>query len=437
MRVWNVFVLAGLLAGLLAISAGCGTSTPPASPPVTAVPEIAATPLALPAKSTPTRPAAEPITPEATRPLTLTLWVSEEFAPGAERGGDVLQARVAAFERAHPVTVNYVLKAPYGKGGIADWIVQLHELMPDRLPDAAIVDSRELDTLTELGLLQPLNRDLPSGAFWELLSPAQTIARQGGVWSNQPLVLDTEHLVYDTRRLNAPPVSWQDVLTTTASFAFAADSTESFLLHYLHGGGSLNPQEHPASDSGVMQNILDYYQRARANGNLSEATVGMTSAREVMSLFISGQAPLAQVRARDFLSERARLPNAAAASIPTRDGQPAALVSGWTYVILTPDPARRRAATDFLMWLNEPSFLAEWTQAANLAPAGKSAFARSVTPSLYAETLGDLLDHAIVAPGFSAQKSYAAAWHAAVQAVLNGQLTPDDAAFRALQSITQ
>ena len=433
MRVWNVLVLAVLVV----ISAACGISTPPAKPPVTPVPEMVVATVEFPATITPSRPALVQITPEATRPLTLTLWVPEEFAPGAERGGDILQARVAAFESTHPVTVNYVLKAPYGKGGIADWIVQLHELMPDRLPDAAIVDSRELDTLTDLELLQPLNHDLPSGAFWELLPPAQTIARQGGVWSNQPLVLDTEHLVYDTRRVGAPPLAWQDVLTTSASFAFAADSTDSFLLQYLHDGGSLDPQAHPAADSGVMQNVLDFYQRARANGNLSEATVGMTSAREVMSLFISGQAPMAQVRARDFLSERARLPNAAASAIPTRDGQPAALVSGWTYVILTPNAARRSAAADFLTWLNEPAFLAGWTQAANLVPASKSAFAQSVKPASYAATLGDLLEHAIVAPGFAVQKSYAAAWHVAVQAVLNGQLTPDDAAFRALQSITQ
>lgn len=433
MRVWIVLAYAGLSL----ISAACGTASPPATPRGTPVTESVAAPAGPSTTATSTRPAPVQVTPEATRPFTLTLWVPEELAPGAERGGDVLQARVAAFEEAHQVHMNYVLKTPYGKGGIVDWIAQLHELMPERLPDAAIVDTRELDTLTGLGVLQPLNRSLPSGAFWELLPPAQTMARRGGVWSNQPLVLDTEHLVYDTRRVSTPPASWQDVLTMTLSFAFAADSTDTFLLHYLHDGGSLNPTEHPASDSGVMQSILDYYQRARANGNLSEATLGMNSAREVMPLFVSGQAPMAEVRARDFLSERARLPNAAAAGIPTRNGQPAALASGWTYVILTRDPERRRAAADFLEWLEEPEFLAQWMQAAYLVPAGKTAFAQAVTPPAYAETLQDLLNHAIVAPGFSAQKPYAAAWHDAVQAVLNGQLTPDDAAFRALQSITQ
>lgn len=434
MRVW--IVLAFAIPVL--ILAACGPATPPATPPGKPLSEPVVTPATAPfATGTPTRPAPVQVTPEATLPITLTLWVPEEFAPGAERGGDILQTRVAAFEAAHPVHLSYVLKAPYGKGGIGDWIVQLHELMPERLPDAAIVDTRELDTLIGLGVLQPLNRSLPSGSFWELLPPAQTMARQGGVWSNQPLVLDTEHLVYDTRRVTAPPASWQDVLTTTLSFAFAADSTDTFLLHYLHDGGSLDPTEHPASDSGVMQNILDYYQRARSNGNLSEATIGMNSGREVLPLFVSGQVPMAAVRARDFLSEKEHLTDAAAASIPTRDGQPAALASGWTYVILTKDPERRQAAADFLQWLDDPGFLAQWTQSAFLVPAGKTAFAQAVTPPDYAATLQNLLEHAIVAPGFPAQKPYAAAWHDAVQAVLNGQLTPDDAAFRALSSITQ
>jgi ABC-type glycerol-3-phosphate transport system substrate-binding protein len=434
MRVWNSLVVTGMVLLL----AACGTPTPPPLPPVALTPNVAVTPIVSSETAIPTRTAAPPETPEATQPVTLTLWVPEEFAPGAERGGDVLEARAAAFEATHPgVDLNYVLKAPYGKGGMLDWIMQLYELMPDRLPDAAIVDSRELDKLEKLGLPQPLNRALPSGAFWDLFPPAQTMARQGGMWANQPLVLDAEHLVYDTRRVSTPPISWQEVLSTTTPFAFAADSTDTFLLHYLHDGGSLSPTEHPALDSSIMQNVLEYYQRARANGNLNEAAASMKSAREILPLFASGQAPMAQVRARDFLSERARLPGAAAAPIPTRDGQVTTLASGWTYVILTPNPVRGRAAAEYLAWIDDPTFLGEWTQAARLVPASTSAFAQSITPPAYADTLRTLLNHALVAPSFTAQAPYADAWHSAVQAVLSGQLAPDDAAYRALQSITQ
>jgi len=435
MRVWDVFALAGLIL----MTVACGATTSPTPLPATAAPTATVAPVVISETIAPIRPtAAQMVTPQAAQPLTLTLWVPESFAPGAERGGDILGARLSAFEADHPgVKIDYALKAPYGKGGIADWLTQLRELMPARLPDVAIVDSRDLDTLAKLGLLQPLQRVLPSGAYWELLPPAQSIARQDGVWSNQPLMLDLEHLVYDTRRVNAPPVSWQDVLTTTTSFAFAADDSDTFLLHYLHDGGSLNPREQSALDSSVMQNILEYYQRARANGNLSEATVGMQSAREVMPLFVAGQAPLAQVWARDFLIERARLPNAAAAAIPTRDGQPAAVVSGWTYVILTPDPARQRVAADYLMWLSEPAFLAKWARAAQWIPASSSAFAQAMTPAAYADTLRVLMEHAIIAPSFDAQRPYADAWRQAAQAVLNGQLTPADAAYRALTGILQ
>ncbi len=436
MRVWFEIMLAGLLFWLAACGATnlppprvAQTPTPPAPPA-----SVAATPASPTRSALPTLAAST----DASKPLELTIWVPEDFATGAERGGDVLEKQIADFHTAHPnISITYVLKAPYGKGGMVDWLMQLNELMPDRLPDAAIVDSRELDRIEKLGLLHPLNRALPSGMFWDLFPPAQKMARLHGQWDNQPLTLETEHLVYDTRRIATPPVTWQDVLTSTAQFAFAADSTEAFLFQYLENGGSLDPYAHPVSDTSAMQVVLDYYQRARANGNLNENTAMLKSAREVMPLFLTGQTPMAQVRARDFLIERARLPNALAAPIPTRDGRATALVSGWSFIIVTDDAARQNASAAYLAWLIDPARLAAWTRAADMLPAGKSAFAQALTTPQYAEILWALLQDALVAPSFSQQTAYANAWHSAVQAVFSGQLSPDDAAFRAAQAITQ
>jgi ABC-type glycerol-3-phosphate transport system substrate-binding protein len=309
--------------------------------------------------------------------------------------------------------------------------------MPERLPDAAIVDSRELDDLQELGLLHSVQRDLPSGAYWDLFPPAQEIARRDGEWNNQPLTLETEHLVYDGGLPTTPPVSWQQVITDSTQFAFAADSTETFLFHYLQNGGSLDPGEHPALDAGVMQAILDYYRRARESGDLSENMVVIKSAREIMPLFVTAQVRMAQVRTRDFLPERIRLPNARAASIPTLDGRPTALVSGWSFVILTEDEAKHAAAVEYLEWLIDPARMGQWAEAADVVPAGKGAFAQALDSPEYADVLWALLHNAIVAPSFAKQQPYADAWHNAVEAVFNGLLTPDDAAFRAVQAITQ
>lgn len=431
MRAWHGILLAGFFFWL----AACGVTNPPSPSPAAAT----LTPIAvLMDVATPVPAPTRNVTPDTTQPIVLTVWVPEEFATGAERGGDILDQQIAEFQIAHAnVKLNYVLKAPYGKGGIIDWLTQLQELMPERLPDAAIVDSRELDSLEKLEILHPLNRALPSGAFWDLFPPAQTIARRNGQWNNQPLTLETEHLVYDARRVAAPPPSWQDVLTDTTQFAFAADSAETFLFHYIENGGSLNPKDHPALDASVMQAILEYYQRARANGNLNESTAVMKSAREVMPLFVTGQATMAQVRARDFLIERNRIPNALAAPIPTRDGRATALVSSWSFVILTKDAPKQGAAATYLAWMIDPARMGAWANAARFIPAGKSAFAQSIESAEYANVLWNLFSDALAAPSFTQQAPYADAWHDAVEAVLNGQLAPDDAAFRAVQAITQ
>ena len=211
-----------VLFGLVACAA---SPTPVPSPDAATSPSVA-TPLA-----TVTLPALAPLaalpvpaaTPDAFTPITVTLWVPEDFATGAERGGDVLETQLAQFEALNPdININYVLKAPYGKGGMVDWLTQVHDLMPDRLPDAAIVDSRELDRIEQLGLLQPLSHDLPSGSYWDLFAPAQEIAHRGGRWMDQPLTLDAEHLVYDAANSTPPPTTWDDVLATKAQVAFAA-----------------------------------------------------------------------------------------------------------------------------------------------------------------------------------------------------------------------
>jgi ABC-type glycerol-3-phosphate transport system substrate-binding protein len=226
-------------------------------------------------------------------------------------------------------------------------------------------------------------------------------------------------------------------LTDTTQFAFAGDSTETFLFHYLQNGGSLDPREHPALDAAIMQATLDYIQRARANGNLNENTAVMKSAREVMPLVVTGQTDMAQVRARDFLLEKSRLPNMVTAPIPTRDGGTSALVSGWSFVILTDDPVKQKAAATYLTWLIDPTRFGEWSNAARLVPAGTSAFAQAVEAGEYSDVMWRLLSLATVAPSFEEQNPFAAAWHDAVAAVLDGRLAPDDAAFRAAQAITQ
>src|SRR5581483_6828641 len=112
-------------------------------------------------------------------------------------------------------------------------------------------------------------------------------------------------------------------------------------------------------------------------------------------------------------------------------------VSSWSFVVIAADPVRQQAAAAYLSWVSDPARLAQWAEAARLVPASKSAFAQAIHPREYADVLWSLLQHAMVAPPLAAQAPYTSAWHSAVAAVLGGQLGPEDAAFRAIQAITQ
>ena len=105
----------------------CGTTnlTPPSRAAETAVVSTALTPSLTFELPTRVPVPTQIVTPDASQPVILTLWVPEEFATGAEHGGDVLEKQIAEFQIAHPnITINYVLKAPYGKGGMLDWLSQ-------------------------------------------------------------------------------------------------------------------------------------------------------------------------------------------------------------------------------------------------------------------------------------------------------------------------
>ncbi len=421
---------------LLLVLTACSSAPLVPTPPAGGEQLRAPTPTATELRSLPDSPTRVPAI-EASQIVTLTIWTPEEFSPEAAQGGQALQRQVEAFTRAHPdVAVNFVLKNRYGQGGLLDFLIKVQALVPDRLPDLVLMDSREVDVAAQARLLQPLDQDLPSGAFADLLPPAQKLAMHNGQWLTLPLTLDLQHLAYNTKVVREPPATWDQLLKGGAPFAFPADDDDAFLFQYLenHGRISSSPEPTPLNVS-VATSVLTFYQRARGANLVPDSVLSLKTAHDAWSIFAEGQVPLAQVEASDYLAEHGRVPNAGFAPLPTQDGASTTMVNGWNYAIVAADPRRHVAAAEFLEWINEPSRLADWATSAQLVPARRSAFALSVAPREYGDFLLSLLESAIVAPTFADRVPYAAAWHSALQAVLRGQSTPGEAASRAAQGI--
>lgn len=435
------FSLAFFAAVILAALVACGIA--PVGPAPTAPPSASGEqPTGT--SSTRTESPSPPETPIATPSLgvsqavTLTVWLPEEFSPEAAQGGQVLKRQMDAFALARPdITVKFVLKSASGKGGLLDFLVQVQALVPGRLPDVILIDSRQVDAAARTGLLQPLDRDLPSGAFADLLPPAQTLAKYHGQWLTLPLTLDLQHLAYNTKTVPTPPVTWDDLVKGGAPFAFPADDDDAFLFQYLENQGRITDAQQPAPlNVSVTTSVLTFYQRARAANLIPDSVLAIKSVHDVWPLFADGQVPLAQVQASDFIAEGGRLTNAGFAPLPTQDGLSTTLASSWNYAIVTSDPIRHAAAAEFLNWIDDPSRLAEWATDAQVVPARRSAFATSITRRDYGSFLLKLMDTAIVAPTFAQRAVYADSWNSALQAVLRGQATPGEAALRAAQALS-
>lgn len=361
--------------------------------------------------------------------IDLTVWAPEDLSPFASVGGDALGKQVADFEHEHSnVHVIYKLKAAQGKGGLVDFVLQVNELVPAQLPDVVLVESQELAPLVRAKLLQPLTREFPAGVFLDLFTPAQTVATIDGVYSNLPFVIEAEHLVYDTTRLSEPPATWDQVIESRTSFAFAADNVKEFLFYYLENGGVL-PTDYAARLSpGILETVLTYYQSLRREQLMPDAAINAKTPGDAMSLYVNGQVAMAQVNARDYIEKRAILANTGFAAIPTQDGRTTTPVTLWTFAILTQDPPRQKAAVQFLAWMNDPTRIAEWARIARRIPARKTAYAASVQPQAYAEFLWDCLENGIVAPSNVSQQPFVDSLQGAIRAVLRGQLSPQVAA---------
>ena len=186
LRIVTKYLAVGTLLMAAVLTTGCNrlsqvlaTESTPSQPAVSGSATETRTP-----DAEPTQPLATP-TPDTVR---LTLWTTEAFGPVSQTAGSrKLSAQIAAFEAANPdVSVDVVLKKPYGKGGMLDFLTTTSAAVPAVLPDVAILDIRELRTAAERELIQPLDGLISPTLAQDLVAPARAGGQVDGrfhLWS--------------------------------------------------------------------------------------------------------------------------------------------------------------------------------------------------------------------------------------------------------------
>ena len=273
------------------------TATAEAPATATPVTVIAETPITTPI--TPTLPTVPPV-------ITLTLWTAEPFSPTqADASGQVMGQQIEAFTADPPdVVVEYVLKTPYGKGGILNFLLTTSAAVPAAMPDLVAIDTIELKEAAQAGLLQPLEEVISTELQEDLFPFAQQVGRFEGQLVGLQFETDIEHLIYNTNKLEELPLTWTDVLTDEVSYVFPAGGREglvndAFIIQYLALGGQLVDETgQPALNEELVTQVLQFYRDGYEMGVIPPSVSDFKTLDDCWPVYLSAEVAMSNVSSR-------------------------------------------------------------------------------------------------------------------------------------------
>jgi len=419
---------------------GCQDLGTPTSQPTSLLDSATVSP-SLPATSLPSPP-----TPTAPAVITLTLWTAPNYSPQAEgAAGETMGHLLAAFnETQQDIQIEYTLKKPQGKGGLLDFLLTASSVAPAVLPDLILLEPHALRDAASAELLQPLDDLLPLSLQEDIFPFALEAGRFEGQLQGLQFETDALHLLYNTNKMDAPPLTWTDVLTNPETkYLFPAGSpggltSDSFLIHYLGTGARLFDEAGQlALDKEAMTAVLNYYAAGIESGVVPTTVLELESTADAWSTYLEAKVAMTEIEASHYLANRHLLNNTTYAAIPGQNGPAPTVSQGWMIAIVTQDQYRAKAASRFIEWWLGSENNADWNLAAGTLPVRRAAYHGLGQQDPYWGFIAELLETARPYPLAAVYREVSAAWQIALVAVLNGEQTPEAAAAQVMDALGQ
>jgi ABC-type glycerol-3-phosphate transport system substrate-binding protein len=348
-----------------------------------------------------------------------------------------------AFEETHPdVQVSIVLKNESGKGSVLDYLRTASQVAPSALPDIVVLNTVDLPQVARAGLVVPLGGRISTSLVKDLLPAAQAAGSVDGQLVGVPFEIEVEHLVYNTNKLIATPVTWTDVISSNTTYAFPAKGrnglvNDAFLIQYLALGASLQDEDGlPWVDEQALRAVLDYYRQGVEQGIIYPDVLSIGAPEDIWPSYVSAEVGMVHVTSRRFLSDRGVLGSTKFAAVPTRDGVSLTIGRGRALAIVALAPERQALAARFIEFLMAPDNNAAWSQATAYLPTRYAVFEMIGDGDPYFPFLRRQLEVAVPPPSFLEYDRIGRVLQQAVIEVLSEEATPEEAAAAALDAIT-
>ena len=433
-------IIAVLFSACQQATSNAEIATTPATIPVTRTSQPSQTPSVI----TPT-PIVEPLT--ESQPTTLTFWTVEPISSLAEEEiGGFVENNLRQFERDNPgVSVELQVKKTTGKGGVLDFLRTAGQVAPAILPDVAIINAVDLYQAQTEGLVQSLDGRLDRSIVQDLLPAARRMGTVDGTLVGVPLGLEMEHTVYNTLVFTDTPILWTDILSKNSRYLFPAKGNngvvnDATLAQYFSAGGVFQDDEgNPKIDEPVLRNVLTFYQQASEQGIIDASLLEAATTEDTWPYYLEIPAGLSQVSVKQFLTERDGLVDSDFAAVPISNATatPVSVMHGWVFVLVTDDVNRQAAALKLIESFMSTRNNVTWNNINNSIPIRDSAFQQISGDDPYWIFLGEQLNTARPEPRFTGYDRIGRIIQQAVEQVLRGEATADEAAATAVDALAQ
>ena len=377
----------------------------------------------------------------------LVVWVPEFLDANPENtAGGVLQAAFTQFEQAQPgMRVEVQTKAEFGTSSLFNYVRSARAVAPLVLPDVILIDTQQLWRIVDMDLIVPLS-DAELGEMGDIYPFAIDSVRYNDHFYGIPYVADVSHLAVltplgegsgTTEQATAEvPSDWIALLNSGQTYIFPASgieglSSSSLLLQYVGAGGQLS-EGGATNNKEALVRVFNFLSAGSKSNTIVADSVDYSSLGAVWSRFLDSEINFADVSAAQYMANRESSQQTSYAQIPTLSGSPTTIGQTWAFAILTQDPERKALALELIQLLLEPSIQGLWSQFAHRLPTRQSALDTWEISPPYIDFLSVHLDVAVAIPNGPAFADFSARLQAAQLAVINGEITPQDAASQVL-----
>jgi ABC-type glycerol-3-phosphate transport system substrate-binding protein len=347
-----------------------------------------------------------------------------------------MQARLDEFSSRRPNTrVEVRVKPLDGPGSVLEALATSSAAAPLALPDLVALRRPDLETAAVKGLLHPLDGLISPLEETDWYDYARQMAQLQDSIYGLPFAGDAQLLVYRTTAVPVPPRTYSDTFSVPGPLIFtAADPQALFTLaQYQAGGGRiLDDQGRPVLQSAPLTQVLTFFQIAALNELMPNWLTQFQEDDQAWESFVEGNGSMIATWISRYLKNP--LADTGGAPLPTLNGKPLSMASGWVWALASPDAERQRLSADLAEYLSEGDFLTEWTSAAGYLPTRPSAMTNWGKPQqrLLAQ---QIVSAAELMPAVDVLNSLGTPLQTATIQVLKQQNDPINAVQEAVESL--